>query len=213
MVDTPIIRMLRLSAVAAGARRAPAAAFGLKLISAHHCSPPVRRTDPFAMHAASSASIPAPRPDSVQDLGIDNLTAADGLAVGRGRPGSLAGHIERLLRRVPIPLTTRRCVTCWAGWRQRKMIRPETPPRAGRDGRTAARLRQQKAYHQLQGLSEQQLQQATHWCGATGGGMVPEEEMAQYLARGANLSAAAASAPLAAAAVAAGPASPAYRAR
>ena len=41
-----------------------------------------------------------------------------------------------------------------------------------------------KAYHQLQGLSDEQLRHSTHLIWATGGGMVPEEEMAQYLAKG-----------------------------
>jgi D-serine dehydratase len=115
----------------------------------------------------------------VQDLGIDNLTAADGLAVGRAS-GSLAGQWSACSTG-SIPLMIRRCTTCWAGWRQRKTFalnRPRWPEWPGRSG-----LRSQ-AYHQLQGLSEQQLQQATHLVWATGGGMVPEEEMAQYLAKG-----------------------------
>jgi D-serine dehydratase len=55
---------------------------------------------------------------AVQDLGIDNLTAADGLAVG-GRPGSLAGRWSACSTG-SIPLTIRRCTTCWAGWRSGK---------------------------------------------------------------------------------------------
>ena len=38
-----------------------------------------------------------------------------------------------------------------------------------------------KAYHQLQGLSEQQLQQATHLVWATGGGMVLAEANRRYM--------------------------------
>lgn len=63
---------------------------------------------------------------AVQDLGIDNLTAADGLAVGRAS-GSLAGQWSACSTG-SIPLTTRRCMTCWAGWRQRK-ISALNPPR------------------------------------------------------------------------------------
>ena len=39
-------------------------------------------------------------------------------------------------------------------------------------------------YQQMQGLSADQLNNATHLVWATGGGMVPETEMAQYLAKG-----------------------------
>ena len=40
------------------------------------------------------------------------------------------------------------------------------------------------AYQQMHGFSTEQLSHATHLVWATGGGMVPEEEMAQYLAKG-----------------------------
>jgi hypothetical protein len=55
---------------------------------------------------------------AVQDLGIDNVTAADGLAVGRAS-GFVGRAMERLLTgsiRFPI----RACTTCSAGWRRRK---------------------------------------------------------------------------------------------
>ena len=40
------------------------------------------------------------------------------------------------------------------------------------------------SYQQLHGFSAEQLRNATHLVWATGGGMVPEEEMNQYLAKG-----------------------------
>lgn len=39
-------------------------------------------------------------------------------------------------------------------------------------------------YQQMHGFSADQLNNATHLVWATGGGMVPETEMAQYLAKG-----------------------------
>lgn len=90
-------------------------------------------------------------------------------------------------------------------------IRLEPSALAGMAG--AQRVCASKAYHQLQGLSEQQLQQATHRVGhrrrhgaGRGDGAVHGEGALIF-------SAAAASAPLVAAAVVAGPASLAYRAR
>ena len=40
------------------------------------------------------------------------------------------------------------------------------------------------AYLQMHGFTAAQLGQATHLVWATGGGMVPEDEMARYLAKG-----------------------------
>ena len=117
---------------------------------------------------------------AVQDLGIDNLTAADGLAVGRA-----SGFVGRAMERLLDGFYTLDDQTMYdmLGWlAAAENIRLEPSALAGMAG--AQRVCASKAYHQLQGLSEQQLQQATHLVWATGGGMVPEEEMAQYLAKG-----------------------------
>ncbi len=55
---------------------------------------------------------------SVQDIGIDNLTAADGWRWA-ARPALLAGRWNACST-VCTPSTIRRCTTCWAGWRRKK---------------------------------------------------------------------------------------------
>lgn len=117
---------------------------------------------------------------SVQDIGIDNLTAADGLAVGRA-----SGFVGRAMERLLDGLYTLDDQTMYdmLGWlATAENIRLEPSALAGMAG--PQRVCASKAYHQLQGLSDEQLRQATHLVWATGGGMVPEEEMAQYLAKG-----------------------------
>ncbi|MEJ1686452.1 pyridoxal-phosphate dependent enzyme, partial [Escherichia coli] len=105
---------------------------------------------------------------------------ADGLAVGRA-----SGFVGRAMERLLDGFYTLDDQTMYdmLGWlAAAENIRLEPSALAGMAG--AQRVCASKAYHQLQGLSEQQLQQATHLVWATGGGMVPEEEMAQYLAKG-----------------------------
>ena len=106
--------------------------------------------------------------------------AADGLAVGRA-----SGFVGRAMERLLDGFYTLDDQTMYdmLGWlAAAENIRLEPSALAGMAG--AQRVCASKAYHQLQGLSEQQQQQATHLVWATGGGMVPEEEMAQYLAKG-----------------------------
>lgn len=110
---------------------------------------------------------------SVQEIGIDNLTAADGLAVGRA--------MERLLD----GLYTLDDQTMYdlLGWlAQEEGIRLEPSALAGMAG--PQRVCTSADYQKMHGFSEEQLNSATHLVWATGGGMVPEAEMAQYLAKG-----------------------------
>lgn len=117
---------------------------------------------------------------SVQDIGIDNLTAADGLAVGRA-----SGFVGRAMERLLDGLYTLDDQTMYdmLGWlAQEESIRLEPSALAGMAG--PQHVCASKAYQQMHGFSADQLNNATHLVWATGGGMVPEAEMAQYLAKG-----------------------------
>lgn len=103
---------------------------------------------------------------AVQDLGIDNVTAADGLAVGRAS-GFVGRAMERLLDGF-YTLSDRRMYDLLVWLAQEEGIRLEPSALAGMAGplRVHADAR------------------VTHLVWATGGGMVPEEEMAAYLSKG-----------------------------
>ncbi len=117
---------------------------------------------------------------AVQDLGIDNLTAADGLAVGRA-----SGFVGRAMERLLDGFYTLDDQTLYdmLGWlAQEGNIRLEPSALAGMAGPKL--VCGDSGYHQLQGLTADLLRHATHLVWATGGGMVPEDEMAAYLAKG-----------------------------
>ena len=117
---------------------------------------------------------------SVQDIGIDNLTAADGLAVGRA-----SGFVGRAMERLLDGFYTLSDQTMYdmLGWlAQEEGIRLEPSALAGMAG--PQRVCASVSYQQMHGFSAEQLRNATHLVWATGGGMVPEEEMEQYLAKG-----------------------------
>ncbi|MDC0724738.1 D-serine ammonia-lyase [Phytobacter diazotrophicus] len=120
---------------------------------------------------------------SVQDLGIDNVTAADGLAVGRA-----SGFVGRAMQRLLDGFYTLDDQTMYdllGMLAQEENIRLEPSALAGMAG--PQRVCANMEYQNLQGLTAQQLDNATHIVWATGGGMVPEEEMTQYLAKARQL--------------------------
>ncbi|ASV53385.1 D-serine dehydratase [Lelliottia jeotgali] len=103
---------------------------------------------------------------AVQDLGIDNVTAADGLAVGRAS-GFVGRAMERLLD--GFYTLSDQSMYDMLGWlAQEEGIRLEPSALAGMAGPVRVPV----------------STNATHLVWATGGGMVPEEEMAKYLAKG-----------------------------
>ncbi|WP_151765838.1 D-serine ammonia-lyase [Acinetobacter colistiniresistens] len=116
---------------------------------------------------------------SVQDIGIDNITAADGLAVGRA-----SGFVGRAIQRLLDGFYTLddQTMYCLLGMlNQAENLQLEPSALAGMLGPILVSKHQ--AYIDLHQLTEVQLQHANHIVWATGGGMVPAEEMQNYLAK------------------------------
>ncbi|MGI9919373.1 D-serine ammonia-lyase [Vibrio owensii] len=116
---------------------------------------------------------------AVQDLGIDNITAADGLAVGRAS-GFVGRAMERLLDGY-YTMTDERMYHHLGELSELEDIRLEPSALAGMVG--AVHVSNDKAYQARMQFTEEKLNNATHLVWATGGGMVPEEEMSVYLAK------------------------------
>ncbi|MCF6452468.1 D-serine ammonia-lyase [Vibrio sp. MMG022] len=116
---------------------------------------------------------------AVQDLGIDNITAADGLAVGRAS-GFVGRAMERLLDGY-YTITDERMYHHLGELSELEDIRLEPSALAGMVG--AVHVSNDKAYQARMQFTEEKLNNATHLIWATGGGMVPEEEMSAYLAK------------------------------
>ncbi|MGL5384467.1 MAG: D-serine ammonia-lyase [Serratia sp. (in: enterobacteria)] len=115
---------------------------------------------------------------AVQDLGIDNVTAADGLAVGRAS-GFVGRAMERLLDGF-YTLSDQEMYDLLGLLAREEGIQLEPSALAGMAG--PARVCADQHYLDSQQIDVQRIGNATHLVWATGGGMVPEEEMAKYLA-------------------------------
>ncbi|ERB66612.1 D-serine ammonia-lyase [Vibrio coralliilyticus OCN008] len=116
---------------------------------------------------------------SVQDIGLDNVTAADGLAVGRA-----SGFVGRAMERMIDGYYTVSDETLFPHLRrlnQTEDIKLEPSALAGMKGPVI--VSEDKEYLTRLDLSDTQLENATHLVWATGGGMVPTEEMDKYLAK------------------------------
>ncbi|MFC8688558.1 D-serine ammonia-lyase [Brevibacillus porteri] len=119
---------------------------------------------------------------SVQDFGIDNKTAADGLAVGR--PSRFVGKMMEDLLSGVFTVGDEELYALLSALRDHESIRLEPSALAGMPG--PARLFQQETgrhYLAKQGLTEK-MQKATHIVWATGGSMVPEHIQEEYYAKG-----------------------------
>lgn len=119
---------------------------------------------------------------AVQDLGIDNLTAADGLAVGR--PSGFVGRAMARLIDGYYTLSDDEMYRLLTMLAQTEALCLEPSALAGMAG--PWRVTGNAEYLSRLSLSASAMQQATHLVWATGGGMVPDAEMQKYLAQGAK---------------------------
>jgi D-serine dehydratase len=122
----------------------------------------------------------------VQDFGIDNITAADGLAVGRAS-GFVGKTLENLLSG-NYTVSDEQLYILLAAMADTENIYLEPSALAGVPG--AAKLfitEEGKKYIKDHNL-ENKMSNALHIAWATGGSMVPKEEMQKYYQKGKELS-------------------------
>ncbi|AIR70064.1 D-serine ammonia-lyase [Dickeya fangzhongdai] len=119
---------------------------------------------------------------AVQDFGISNRTTADGLAVGR--PSGFVGNAMQRLIDGYYTLTDEDMLALLHVMHETQQILLEPSALAGAPGFLRL-LQENQGYRQRVPLTPQRCRQGTHVIWATGGGMVPEDEMARYLQAGA----------------------------
>lgn len=121
---------------------------------------------------------------SVQDFGIDNVTAADGLAVGRAS-GFVGKAMQRLLDGF-YTVSDEEMYSLLALMERSEGLRLEPSALAGVPGIARVQADQQ-GYLARAGLDAHAMANATHLIWATGGNMVPGDEMDAYLGKGREL--------------------------
>lgn len=151
-------------------------AFGLKLVfgDAVHCVFAEPTHSPCMLLGVYTGLHDAV---SVQDFGIDNITAADGLAVGRA-----SGFVGKAMQRLIDGYYTVDDAQLYRLLRwvfEHEGIRLEPSALAGAPG--MLRVLQDPTYRQRIGLDADKAARATHLIWATGGSMVPAEEFSDYL--------------------------------
>ncbi len=157
--------------------------FGLKLVfgDAVHCifaEPPHSPCMLLGVYTGLHDAV------SVQDFGIDNVTAADGLAVGRA-----SGFVGRAMQRLVdgyYTVSDEELYRLLALMERSEGLRLEPSALAGVPG-MARVLGERQGYRARSGLDARRLAHATHLVWGTGGSMVPPDEMQTYLARGRQL--------------------------
>lgn len=120
---------------------------------------------------------------SVQDFGIDNVTAADGLACGR--PSRFVGKAMQGLVDGFLTIDDDELFRIEASLHDASGINIEPSAAAGFVG--PWRVLSGGEYIRKIGLDDASMARATHiaWC--TGGSMVPRDEMSAYIAKGEGL--------------------------
>ncbi|WP_114779391.1 D-serine ammonia-lyase [Vibrio cholerae] len=113
----------------------------------------------------------------VQDIGIDNITAADGLAVGRAS-GFVGRAMERLLDGY-LTISDERMYRLLGQLNEAENIQLEPSALAGMIGPIV--VTKSVEYRARMQFDDTVMGNATHLVWATGGGMVPAEEMDSYL--------------------------------
>ncbi|WP_272666901.1 MULTISPECIES: D-serine ammonia-lyase [Providencia] len=116
---------------------------------------------------------------SVQEIGIDNITAADGLAVGRAS-GFVGRAMERLIDGY-YTIDDTEMYNLLSLLNQTESIKLEPSALAGMTG--SVHVTQNTDYLQSKSLTPEVMANATHLVWATGGGMVPQDEMDKYLSQ------------------------------
>ncbi|MBO1367950.1 D-serine ammonia-lyase [Vibrio cholerae] len=114
---------------------------------------------------------------SVQDIGIDNITAADGLAVGRAS-GFVGRAMERLLDGY-LTISDERMYRLLGQLNEAENIQLEPSALASMIGPIV--VTKSVEYRARMQFDDTVMRNATHLVWATGGGMVPAEEMGFYL--------------------------------
>jgi D-serine dehydratase len=160
--------------------------FGLKaLFSEHvHCffAEPVASPCMLVQLAAGDTA-----PVSVYDIGLDNRTEADGLAVGQASP--LVSRLMRSQVSGVFTVTDAQLYVHVHRVAQTEGVLLEPSAAAGFDGpRWLTRSDEGRAYVRQHGL-ERHMASATHIVWTTGGSLVPREEHEQFQARGQVLAA------------------------
>lgn len=156
-------------------------AFGLKMLfgDAAHCFFAEPTHSPcmlLGMATGENSSV------CVQDFGIDNLTAADGLAVGRA--SGFVGGLMRPFMSGCYTLQDERMYTLLAQLADAEALYLEPSALAGMYGPVLTQPGQLLGAYTETSLPAGALANATHLVWATGGNMVPREEMQRYYAKG-----------------------------